>query len=74
MRELADWNVSRYAEVAAWPLREALWAMRERLKRLAHDAYERQIDRWHHGRMATEMPTLPALLSGEVTGEKAADG
>ena len=46
MRELAGWQPPRYPAVARWPLREALLAFEQRLKREARDDYRHELLRF----------------------------
>jgi hypothetical protein len=52
--------VNRYAAVAAWPLRELCLAEVERRTREAVAAYQREVDRYYHGRIMKDKPTAPA--------------
>ena len=55
--------MTRYTAIAAAPLREVLLAYVALLKREAQAAYERQIDRYYHGRSMREKPTPPDILN-----------
>lgn len=65
VRELADWQPDRYEAVARWPLREALLAYAERIKRSAREQYDQAMLIWAalapHSKKATQ-PDLPAIL------------
>ena len=65
MRELAGWQEDQYARVAGWSLREALLAYVELGRRRAREAYDRECDRYVHGRQVpdSEKPTKPAILA-----------
>lgn len=63
MRDLAGWQEDRYAIVAGWSVREALIADLERQRREAQDAYQRECDRYMHGRQAKDAPQPPEVLA-----------
>lgn len=46
MRELADWQPDQYARITAWPLREAVLAFEQRLKRQARADYSAALLRY----------------------------
>jgi len=66
VRELAEWQPDQYARVTCWPLREALLAFEQRMKRHAHDDY--RADLLVHAVMAPYLsknatpPDIPPIL------------
>jgi hypothetical protein len=63
VRDLAGWQEDRYAIVAGWSVREALIADLERQRREAQDAFQRDCDRYMHGRQAKDAPKPPEILA-----------
>ena len=66
MRGLAGWDPGRYAAVARWPLREALWAWHERIKREAFEQWRFEMLRWSllapHSKKPGDPPKEPRIL------------
>jgi len=48
--------------VAAWPLREALLAYAERVRLMEIEVYERNVDRYMHGRTLKREPKIPDVF------------
>lgn len=65
VRDLAEWREERYAIVAGWSVREALLADLERVRQKERDAYERECDRYMHGRQAQDAPKVPEILASD---------
>jgi hypothetical protein len=46
VRELANWEPDHYERVLRWPLREALLAFEQKLKREAREDYQQELMRF----------------------------
>jgi hypothetical protein len=64
IRELARYDVSRYEEIGAWPLAEALLALEARVMARAREAHWRNMLSWQIGG-GKKPPKRPAILEGE---------
>lgn len=63
VRELAGWDPTRIPAVLAWPMREALIAFRERVRREARDEHRFRVLEWAGLRMrGTKRPEVPAIV------------
>lgn len=67
MRELAEYQVDRYAAVMKWPMADALCAFESKLKQDAQRGYELDVILWAIGAQAgskQKAPKMPAILEG----------
>lgn len=65
VRELADYQVDRYAAVVRWPLAECLVAYEARLRRHAARTHQMALITWAIGAQAgskARQPEMPAVL------------
>jgi hypothetical protein len=66
VRELADYQPDRIAEVLRWPLREACLGYRERMFAAARASYKHELSLWAsiapHSSKKSEPPQPPAIL------------
>jgi hypothetical protein len=64
IRELARYDVSRYKEIGAWPLAEALLALEARMIERAQRIHWQNTLSWQIGG-GDEAPAVPAILQDE---------
>lgn len=70
VRQLADYDAARYAEILRWPLVEALLAYEHRLRAQAQRRYDMQLLTWcilvqSGATKRKRPPELPAILKDE---------
>jgi hypothetical protein len=64
IREIARYDVSRYEQISAWPLAEALLAFEERMIERAQQAHWHNVLSWQIGG-GGQQPKRPAVLEEE---------
>lgn len=65
IRELARYDVSRYEEIGAWTLAEALLALEALMIERAHQVHWKNTLSWQIGGGGKRPPKRPAILEGE---------